>query len=267
MLLTDIFDQLCYGEFAHLGIVDTETYQLKDKEVERLIGFVNLGLTELHKRFMLKRRKLIFDPGEFDRANGRLRYVLDSEHALVSRSNRGRDYYYIDDLAEISGYGEGKFTDDIIEIIKVEDEYGNVLPLNVEDTCGQLAVTTPNYNTLRFSHALPEKGKFIVTYQANHPRVELASPDGVYSPGEPKPSKYSLASLVEIDLPYHYLDALLYFIASRMITPIASTMNGQPQEAVQYAQKFEQACQALMMQGSDVQTAQENHRFNLRGFI
>ena len=54
MLLSDLFEQLTYGELSQLEYsgVDDEGFTVND--YKRVIPHINLGLAELHKRFLIR---------------------------------------------------------------------------------------------------------------------------------------------------------------------------------------------------------------------
>lgn len=66
MKLSEVFDHLSYGEFSSisLGNMDGE-HGITPENRHRVIGHINLGLTELYKRFLLKegRTQVYLVPG------------------------------------------------------------------------------------------------------------------------------------------------------------------------------------------------------------
>ncbi|MFX9003598.1 hypothetical protein ABTN42_18910, partial [Acinetobacter baumannii] len=112
MKLSDIFDQLAYGELSQLALVADG--EIIPKDVNRIIAQVNMGLAELHKRFMLKRKTLTLQA-----LDDVIRYPLLSKYA----ESKGAELPYILDKDE-------PFSDDIIEILSVHDENGRELALN-----------------------------------------------------------------------------------------------------------------------------------------
>ena len=52
MTLSDVFDQLAYGEFSKIFL--GESGAIPQSNWNRIITHINLGLTELYKRFDLK---------------------------------------------------------------------------------------------------------------------------------------------------------------------------------------------------------------------
>ncbi|MCZ3125909.1 hypothetical protein NYZ29_17295 [Acinetobacter baumannii] len=240
MKLSDIFDQLAYGELSQLALVADG--EIIPKDVNRIIAQVNMGLAELHKRFMLKRKTLTLQA-----LDDVIRYPLLSKYA----ESKGAELPYILDKDE-------PFSDDIIEILSVHDENGRELALNTHQAMRNEysvpEVFTPAFNILRFAE--DPVGKYTVTYKAGHPQLAKITDVQGFDP-----------SKVDIELPMTHLEALLFYIASRVITPINGTMNGAPQEGMNYAQRFEQACMLLLQQGLDVEESRESSRFVRNGFV
>ncbi|WP_038345661.1 hypothetical protein [Acinetobacter sp. A47] len=238
MKLSDIFDQLAYGELSALAIAAGD--EIDTRQANKIIAHVNLGLTELHKRFLLKRKTLVLQT-----LADQSRYVLTRKYGA---SAGGENPYIMDE--------EDPFQDDIIEVLRVTTPEGIEVNLgrNRNPVSGT-QIIQPAYNILRFDTPVPAGSRFIVEYQANHVKI-------------PKVVDFESfdASKVDIDLPMTHLEALLYFIASRVITPIANNL-GNPQEGVSYSALFEKECQELAVQGLDVDLAVSNDRFYQHGFV
>lgn len=249
MKLSDIFDQLAYGELSQQNIVANE--EVTPESMNRVIAHINMGLTELHKRFMLKRKTLTLKT-----LDDVTRYPLVAKHSETG----GSTLPYILDAND-------PFQEDIIEILLVKDSAGQELILNTTkahaahmqyqpgDLAYQKHVFTPAYNILRFEDGIPVD-TYTVEYKANHPVIPKITDLLTFD-----------ASKVEVELPMSHLEALLFYIASRVITPMSGAINGAPQEGLSYAQRFEQACGELMLQGLDVEEHRESTRFSSKGFV
>lgn len=237
MKLSDIFDQLAYGELSQLSLVNDQ--EIIPDDYNRVISQVNMGLTELHKRFMLKRKTLTLRALE-----DVLRYPLRKSNSVSGGSQQA---FIID--------ADDPFQEDIIEVLSVHGPKGEELPLNVQREVEQLSVFTPGLDIVRFN-VDPPLGDYTVTYKASHPVI----------PKVVDPLTFD-ASHIDIELPMAYLEALLFYIASRVTTPIVGGMNGNPSEGMTYAQRFEQACQTLLYQGLDVEVNRESTRFSQNGFV
>lgn len=237
MKLSDVFDQLATGELSQLALVSVD--EINPTDYNRVINQVNMGLTELHKRFMLRRKTL-----KLQTLEDVLRYPLVSKQSVSG----GAQLPYILDA-------EDPFQDDIVEILAVLDPKGKELPLNTHTATEDPYVITPAYNIVRFNEE-PPVGEYTVVYKATHPKLAKVEDVETFD-----------ASKVDIELPMTHMEALLFYVASRVITPINGAMNGAPSEGRDYAQRFENACQTLLYQGLDVEVSRESTRFSRNGFV
>lgn len=71
----------------------------------------------------------------------------------------------------------------------------------------------------------------------------------------------------KIDLPSSYVNALIYFIAARLISGVANQMDGDINEGVNYERKFQDEVTLLLAQGVDITEVEEFNHFNSRGFV
>lgn len=142
---------------------------------------------------------------------------------------------------------------DVLEVIKITDSDGNSYP-------GTGLFQKSSMNVLEASDDLP-RGEYTIEYIAAPTPVTL--PEGNHS--------YPFED-IEIDLPVVFLKALLYFIGSRMQSPVgigldSTRVTRKPAEA-NYAEKFEIECRMLEHRGvsldDDVPTL---NQFHSRGFV
>lgn len=117
---------------------------------------------------------------------------------------------------------------DLIKVERVYGEDGFELPLNVRDNAD--SVRTPNFKTL----VLPATftGNTVkVIYRANHrPLTE---------------ELWSDPESAEIEIPGSHLEALLWYIASRVMNPVGFSGGNGFHEGNNYAAKYEAACALL----------------------
>lgn len=215
MLLTELIDHLRTGELSQLYMgVDGGEVEFTDEHLTRLIGQINLALTALHSRFLLREGKL-----KLERVPGLSTYVLNSRYAQAN--NRSRESVrYIMDTAN-------PFLDDILKIERVYDQDGREVGLN--DDGDPDGVSTPTHTSLYVPMHL-ETETLTVVYRANHPTIVKNA--GFFRP-----------EAVEVDLPMSHVEPLLLYIASRMLNPL-STQN-EFHEGNNYAAKYEAACQRI----------------------
>ena len=242
MTLKQIFDLLSQGELSQIHLGGTQG--IDESNWERVLGAVNLGLTELHKRFPLRREQVVLQMQE-----GQLRYTLDVKHAVSNRENPTVTKYLIDSAAN-------PFIGRVLKIYKVFDASGCELKLNrVGDAFDQAhsTVRTPSYNTLILPTMLPVQA-LTVEYLGNHPLLV-------------KEQGYFNLEDVAVELPDTHLTALLYFVASRLFNPTGLSGNTAFHEGNNYEAKFEAECMRLENDGYENAEHEENSRLRRNGWV
>lgn len=248
MKLQEVFDQLTHGELSQLSIGGNEMGVISPANYNRLVPHVNLGLTQLYKRFPLKEGRLTLEL-----QSNRTVYPIHSKYAVSSRSSREPVRYIKDSLA-------APFKDDIHKIEKVVASTGYEFSLN--DESDEYGIFTPSATVLRVSldvadqvMDLPDELKtelVEVVYRANHPLIIADGADL-----EP--------DLIDLELPYTHLEPLLLFIASRVHTPTG--MTNEANLGNTYAAKYEAACQLLEFKGLQVDQGSQNSRLQRNGWV
>ena len=232
MTLSDVFDQLAYGEFSKIFL--GESGAIPQASWNRIIAHINLGLTELYKRFDLKQVEL---PVEV--LAGTLDYDL----------KEGGDFIEILHV----------FNSDNVEI----PLNNRVTAINKEWGAAQAVVDRVHINVPSVLSVNPQMLPQVLTvvYKAGHvpiPKIADADLDGFDLTG------------VQIDLPVTYLEALLYFVASRIFNPmdLSNVVGRQPfHSGNNYYSKYEAACAQLMTKGLDISESLETGLFQRKGFI
>jgi len=238
MKLSEVFNQLAYGELSQLAMIDEGTGLIATKRYPQLISHVNLGLTALYKRFLLKENRLTFKL-----VKDMMTYPLNTDYGVE----------FIETAAD------GEFNNDILKIESVFTDAGYEVSLN--DRSNVYACSTPSAAVLRVPAAfvtndpdLPEYYKtttLSLVYRANHPVI-------VYSTG------FNPAN-VDIELPISHLEALLLFVASRLNNPIG--MTNEFHAGNSYAGKYEKACQELELHDLKVDQGSQNTRLIGNGWV
>lgn len=247
MKLQDIFSQLSTGEFSQLAIGGQDSGVVNDKNYKQIINHINLGLATLYRRFHLKENRLTLQLQPNQTV-----YQLQSKFAVNNRRSRETVRTIIDTAAE-------PFNDDIIKIKKVLTDAGEEVVLNDQEN--HYSFMTPSMNILSVPKGvtgtdpdLPDWLKtntLTVVYQANHPLVTI--PLGLFDPNR-----------TEMELPYSHLDALLYFIASRVHNPVG--MTNEFHAGNNYNAKFEAACAELEMMNLRVDQGSQVNRMRRGGW-
>lgn len=141
---------------------------------------------------------------------------------------------------------------DVLKIERVLTPDGAEFGLN--DASDELACATPTMNTLR----VPEK---VINPTDETPDWALTTLLKVYyKAGHPKVTE----DTVDLELPDSHLEALLYFIASRVHNPIG--MSNEFHAGNNYAQKYELACQELERMNMRIDVGQTSNRLRQKGF-
>ena len=237
MKLQDIFDQLSAGEFSQLSMGGAPAGVIDDSNYGRVLNHVNLGLTALFSRFTLKKGQLALSlqPGQ-------THYKLTSAYAVNARRSKEPVRYILDTAAD-------PFMDDVIKVEQVWTDQGVELGLN--DANDPMAVSTPSALVLRVPEGLTFE-TLTVDYRATHPKLVVSM--GYFDP-----------TRIPVQLPQTHLEALLFYVASRVNNPIG--MTGEFHAGNSYYARYEQACQWLEGKGLQVDQGGSNDRLRRNGWV
>ena len=222
MKLSELFHQLSEGELSQLHMGNRDEIGIRACDYNKILPHINLGLTELYKRFNLKNSEVVIQ--QYDHIQT---YYLDSRHAqsnkpevTIPENPTNESLFYIMD----SIYQP--FTDNVLRIEAVHNELGEELYLNQDrayfsGSDKYWAVSTPSYNSIQVPY--PEnQNQMIVTYRADHDMIvmdEDSNLNNIYVPISPS-----------------YLEPLLLYIAARVYTNLGSN---EGNEGNNYTAKFE----------------------------
>lgn len=237
MTLDDIFTQLAHGELSQLVLGNDGSGELGIPKERRLAvaSSVSLGLTELHKRFLLREGVLNIQVDPEKRA-----YLLDP---LFAESNtRSKHAKYILDAAT-------PFQDDLMKLERIYDSAG--IELAWDEVDNPDAIMTMAYNSIVLPDTLVTESLKIV-YRQDHPKFD-------------KTYVKALPSKVPVELPPAFLSALLLFTASRLHTPVG--MTSEFHDGNNYAAKFEAACMKLEELNYSLNRDNADTRFELNGWV
>lgn len=246
MKLSEIFQYLKGSEFSQLSIGGGAAGAIRPEDYPKVAQAINLGLINLYTRFNLKEGnlKLVLDPAV-------THYVLTKEHCLSTGVGSGK---YIDDTVV-------PFLDDIAKVQAITTEFRGSVPLNKTDdaySCLMLSSSTIDvpYSIATQSGDLPDQYKtsyLNVSYRALHPNIDVDESAGL----DP--------DTLEIELPYPFLEPLLYFVAARMHHP--SSLNSEVNPATSYYSKYEHSCQRLENTNLDLDKEEGTNKFRERGWV
>jgi hypothetical protein len=241
MKLSEIFHDMTYGDLSNVflgGFLPEEPESEPDPaKYAQLLSAINLGLNVLYAEFFLRAEEIYIELNA-EQAT----YKLHSDYA---QSNTASSIPLADRY--IADTADTPFEDNIISIEEVYDEDGVKLPLN--DSSEDLSVFTPRYNVIQVPY--PEDGMTIaVQFRAKHPRIAYTGSD--FDP-----------EAVEVELPNSLLEALLYYVASRVMRPLGGE---RAAEAGQYYQLFQASIAMVKREGLETQPEVLASKFEDRGW-
>lgn len=248
MKLSQIFEQLTTGELSQVKLGGGAAGSIAEEDYRSVGNHVQLGLTDLFTRFNLKQNRLTLQL-----FSDVLTYPLQSKYAVNGTRSLEPKRWIIDE-------NTAPFKDDIIKILAVKGQLGYSFVLN--DYTDNYSIITPTLQSLRVpfeivnpSTGLPDLMKTTtldVQYQANHPafmpRVGYFDPERA-----------------EIELPDSHLQALLYFVASRVHNPIG--MGQEFNAGNTWYMKYAQECQRLEFDGLEIDSSVTSNRARRNGWV
>jgi len=212
MLLSEIFDQLTYGELSSLSIGGKKDGAgIAQKDHPEMGAHINLALTALYKIFPLKTAYV-----NIQQSASIYTYFITSDHSIIDGT--ADDLYLIDTVAD-------RFQDDLLKIEGLYDEDGDLLYLNNinEDT----SIFNDDYNSITLPN--PVAAEIVqVKYRADHVNISHTNLD----PTE-----------VDVKIPRSLLEPLLFYVASRAFSSVPP-IEGVSRSS-QFLNKFETSVQRL----------------------
>lgn len=216
MKLSELFAQLSYGELRQTHIGNDGCGDLDPKYYKEIISHINLGLSDLHKKFPLRTQEVFIQ--QYSHISI---YHLDRRYAETNTEST-EPYKYIKDSVD------EPFLDDAIRIERVYDENGDEFYIN--DGTNGWSVFLPNH--LSIQHPQPDDANTMsVIYRANHVKI---APN--VDPDEQ-----------EITLPQVFIQPLLYYVAGRVFAGMNSGDSWGT--SANYMSMYENACNDLKFYG------------------
>lgn len=237
MLLSDIFLQLTHGELAGLAIAGAEGSGILPQDRPAIIAHVNLGLTELHKRFDLRREEVMVQ--QYDHIQ---KYYLEKKNAVIAGADSSASPKYIIDSPE------EPFDENVLRIEQVINENGEELYKNDENS--YWTIWCPQFNCVQVPLPSSENA-MCIKYRADHERID--------------PSPNTIPEEIDVRFPDSHLQPLLYFIAARIYAS-KPTLDGATSSA-EYTAKFEAACMKALELNLDQKDTPSNRKLYIRGFV
>jgi len=207
IVLSNLLDDLAYGEFANMAIGNSELGSITPDKYPRIMSAVNLGLVELYTRFRLKESEAF----------------IAQQTGMKFYPIRSTSYY-------VTNPDGGMFPDDLLKVLKVYNSIGYRQPL--DDISYPSGVFTVEVDVLSITNNDPLDTLRMV-YQASHTPV-LITPS--FDP-----------ETIKLTLPDFAKRALLAFVASRIFVGKASKQTEGVQERIDstFLYLFEKECEKI----------------------
>lgn len=232
MLLSEIFDQLIYGDLNDLALVEDGC--IKPSDYPLIINAVNMGLTELHKRLPLKVKEVILQ--QYEQIST---YTIHSKYAQTNTSSTEPIKYIVDSEFE-------PFVDDLLAIEAVFTEEGEEYYLNDENSV--YSIFTPSWNQIQFPYP-DNDNAFSVIYRANHRKIDT----GIVDLDE------------EVEIPSSLLEPLLLYVSYRL-RDSKDKLNGT-NNSINILNKFEISLAQIEQAGLITQGVSTNYNLTNNGWV
>jgi len=245
MTLNDIFTQLAHGELSQviLGNDGNSLLSVPEDRRKQVASHIQLGLTALYTRFRLREGSLLVRVTPDVRA-----YILSADYATSNTESEvlTENRYIQDSVA-------APFQNDLLKVERVyaRSSVGHFNELDANKPDNPSAVTLTEFNSL----VLPDTLKtdlLKVIYRGDHPPFDVHRVI-------PAPQ------LISVYIPPSYLQALLYFVASRALNPVG--MVAEFHEGNGYMQKFEVECARLEQLNYSLDQEHGDGRFERNGWV
>lgn len=195
-------------------------------------------------------------------ASGELHNLYLSEDATSIREDKKEIVLRAINLGLIDLYHRFNLSRKMVEIKTIKD----VKEYRVND--GDLIeITKISYLDKELNHHVDYLLKDVKTFVLVDTPVENQSIHITYKAKHKILTTQDIIDDTDVQLPMGYLNALLYFIASRAYTSIVNQLDGDLNESNRYAQKYIQEIANLQQQGVDVDDFEQMCLFHDKGFV
>lgn len=265
MKLSEIFHALSAGELSQISMGNMGK-GIQPEDQRKLLSSVNLGLKALYKRFTIKRGEVTIKltPGIFT-------YVLDSKYSQAAAMEQYHKAVLVDPNTPVPSLVglyihdlDRPFKDDINKVEVLHLDSGFTFP--IDDPVNRMSAKMLDQLTMRLPVTLVNQSAdlfetfktedILVSYRTK--ALDIIKPgcgmDEFFEPSE-----------VDVELPDMYLEALIYFVASRVMNPIG--MNEEFHAGNNYAAKYEEECQRLEGKDLNLTDGATNWGVQRKGFV
>lgn len=222
MKLQDVFYVLASGELDNLSLVDKATGSIKPEHYTKLVSSINLAVTDLHTRFLIKK-----GIATITLAEGKAVYPLQTRFVFTPTVKPEQFIYTGDTLTSL------------LRVLSVRDEQSKDLPLNTGDP--KRGISTPTFNMLAVAEPLYHDygvRKLTVEFQKNGKLIQSCDRD--YDP-----------ECIDVDIDPRYLNAVCLFVASRLHNPSGFGTEGV-HEGNNYHTLYLEECARLSNTGQSI---------------
>jgi hypothetical protein len=234
MLLTELFDQLTYGELCGLKLGGKLGGSIQAEDYPAIVTHINLALTALYKAFPLRTKSVNIQMNEADDV-----YYLRKQFAVNGGSDEANKYI-IDTVSD-------PFENLVLQIQKVVDEEGCALALN--DLNDADSLITPAFDALRIPN--PTDSIIEVTYRVNHDRIIAKN----LTPGT-----------TEVYMPDTLMEPFLFYIASRAFASTPTLESGVNRSA-EFMAKYNRSIALIKTEGVISFNETINNKLDQNGWV
>jgi len=220
--LQEIFDDLAAGPLANLALVNNTTQAIQEKDYNKVLSFVNLSLTSLHKRFTLRTGQVVVQQHP-----DLMHYPLRSKFAESNVASTEAIKFIKDTIAD-------PFWDDIIKIEQVFSELGEEYIIN--DSAQEYPVYTPEFDVISMVPTGEIPQAVVAIYRAKYPKIVLTS-----TALDP--------TLIEVNIPDWILEALYARVAAYAYKGIMGD-EGETSASRNYMFQYELECKRIETEGT-----------------
>lgn len=242
--MQEVVEALTDCELSNLIYVDMATKEINVDKIPKLIRSINLGVLDLHKRFLLKEGTVLIRTHR-----ERHRYYLRPEFQV----GNGRPKPGVEQYIEA---GDDKLNArSILKIERVIDECGMDLAMN--NLSEFYSVSTPSINIIDIpDHVLKQEhtGNLTVKFRMA-PKTEVIFEDNLED-----------WMYLKVDIPYTHLQALIWYVASRSHSS-KGFMENTVSEFNNYGNRYEMECQNLDALNLRVDQVGTNDRLSRGGWV
>lgn len=214
MKISDIFDQLTFGELKQIDVGGYEEGEVQPSKYKELVNHINIALLQLYTRFPIDEKEFLLTP-----IAGQTFYNIEPDASY---------------LTGVHADGTTTFDNDILRINAVFNQTGSELPLN--DEFSEDSVFLPTFKQIQIPLDRADTYSFI--YRAKP--AKLVAPVYVF---ESTPEDYTDFLDTDVFLPEVLLEPLLAYVEQR----VQKAKGGEAglQQASIASQQFEILCEGV----------------------